>query len=133
MIEDVKLDVATFIGTYVAGLTGRIFSAQPDNLRSASPCATIDIVGGLGARGIDMDAGDLLIRIAIISDDVKEIDSLTDDLTDDALHNHSSAFTTIHYGGIHDISPVLPLFVEKEKYRSWKREIDIKGKFVKKR
>ena len=132
MFEDVKREIGTWIETYVTALSGRVTSTFPDSLRGASPCATVDVVGGYGPRRLQFDETDLLIRIAIISDDVKEIDSLSDDL-DDALKDHTDALTTIAYGGIHDISPILEAFVEKEKYKVFVREIDLKGKHIAKR
>ena len=133
MIEDVKRDVAAFIGLHVPLLTGKVTSTFPDNVRAASPCAIVDVVGGIGKRTLQLDLTDLLIRVSIISNDVMEIDSITDDLVDDALKNHPDALTTIYYGGIHDVSPVMELFVEKEKYKVFVREIDISAKFKQKR
>jgi hypothetical protein len=131
-MEDIKRDVGTFVETYVTRLASKVSSAFPDDMRESSPCATVDVIAAPGTRNMQLDLMDLLIRISIISGDVEEIDSLTDDLKD-ALKNHPNAFTTVHYGGIHDVSPIMELFIEKEKFRAFVREIDIKARSIEKR
>ncbi len=132
-MEDIKRDVGNFIETYVTGLAGKVSSTFPDDMRESSPCAIVDVIAAPGTRNMQLDLMDLLIRISIISGDVEEIDSLTDDLIKDALKNHPNAFTTVHYGGIHDVSPIMELFIEKEKFRAFVREIDIKVRSIEKR
>lgn len=131
-IETIKRDFAAFIEANLVSTKGRITATYPDVTRFQSPSVAIDVIGSRSERTVKSGTkhrtiSNRLVRVIFISDDIQEIDQLTD-LFESAFSEHPDAFTSCFVFEVEAISPMILAFEEKEDI--FRRDFDIRVKEI---
>lgn len=130
--EAIKRDFASFISTNVSSVGSRITTKYPSSIRFIAPSIVIDVVSSYFKRTIvsgssyKMISNDL-VSIVIITDNVMELDQITDTFIS-AFSGKPTSFTSCKVFGVSSVSPILQAFEEKDNI--FKRNINVKIKEI---
>ena len=130
--ESIKRDFAKFVSTNIPNVGTRIYTTYPSLIRFTAPSIVIDITSSYIDRTIKSSSTHKmkfngLISLVIITDDVKELDQITD-LFISAFITKPTSFTSCKVFGVSSISPTIQAFEEKDNI--FRRNINIKVKEI---